>query len=84
MEPLYNVGDTVLIKSKYDPGKNCYDYRFSFVDEMLDNFGGNFCTICKKKLVRKVDAEIIPDDGYLYTLKGNDWNWASSMFEPEF
>lgn len=35
MDPLYKVGDEVLIKSAYDPGCTSHSYKFSFAKEML-------------------------------------------------
>lgn len=91
MEPLYKVGDIVLVKAKLDDGYDSYDYRFTFIDKMMDDYGGTVCTI-KEVDTRDVNPNVnpnvdqIPDDGYLYHLEEDDgqWSWASSMFESEF
>ena len=86
MESLYKVGDEVLIKSVYDPGCTEESYRFGFVAEMLNRYGGKVYKIIfvRKSAIPK-DFDI-PDDGYIYGLDGNAirFYWASSMFEPEF
>lgn len=86
MDPLYKVGDTVLIKSVYDPGCTNRSYKFSFAAEMLNKCGGKVYEIIyvrKSTITKDFD---IPDDGYMYCLNGNAsrFYWASSMFESEF
>lgn len=78
MEHKYKIGDIVTVKKRREGD---YDnYRFSFPDRMVEIYGG--------KSLRIVNIEVsthsprsIPDDGYKYTLEGNPWSWASSMFE---
>lgn len=85
MEPLYKVGDTVLVKSEYDEECDEFSYRYIFVDDMLEECGGEIYTIRWATFNGKnLNEDQIPDDGYLYCLEGNTWSWASSMFEPEF
>lgn len=71
----YKVGDTVTIK---DLGEED-GYHFGTNSEMRALRGKSF------KIQRIEWAGLglgaIPDDGYKYTLEGNRWNWASSMFE---
>lgn len=86
MNPLYKVGDIVLVKSTYDPGCTNKSYRFKFTSEMLRRCGG------KVYEITSVGKSVIPndfgisDDGYLYRLDGNAnyFYWVFSMFEPEF
>lgn len=86
MNPLYKVGDTVLIKSAYDPGCTSRSYRFSFTLKMLQLYGGKIYKITSIQRSADKDHDGVPDDGYLYELEGkaNRFYWASSMFEPEF
>lgn len=86
MDPLYKVGDTVLIKSTYDPGCTFFFYRFSFTDSMLHAYGGKVCEIVEVKKPLLNGISIVPDDGYLYRLREDNGKfcWASSMFESEF
>lgn len=78
MKPKYKVGDIVTIKNVRQGTE--YDYRFGFLDEMLEEGGG------KSYKIRSIEestaeARSIPDDGYLYKLDGIFCSWASSMFE---
>lgn len=86
MDPLYKVGDKVLIKSTYDPGCAFFSYRFSFTNDMLYAYGGKICEIVEVKKPMLNGIPIVSDDGYLYHLREDNGNfcWASSMFEPEF
>lgn len=86
MDPLYKVGDEVLIKSAYDPGCTALNYRFNFLKDMLYRFGGKVCTISKVEKQRERWPNGVSDDNYLYLLKEDNeaFYWASSMFEPEF
>lgn len=85
MDPLYKVGDQVIVKDKYDNGCNSSSYKFYFTGSMKRDFGGKVCTIKSIRESVPVRREI-PDDGYLYHLveDNNLYNWASSMFESEF
>lgn len=87
MKPLYKVGDSVLIKSKYDHKLGAMNYRFGFTSEMKEQFGGTVCTILDMKEIGvEYVRRQVSDDGYLYHIKEDNrcWSWASSMFEPEF
>lgn len=86
MDPLYKVGDTVLIKSAYDPNCTSLYYRFNFTGYMLHKFGGEIFEISDVRKPIVEEQPTVPDDGYLYRLKGDNmfFSWASSMFEPEF
>lgn len=86
MDPLYKVGDIVLIKSAYDPGCTNRSYRFSFTNDMLYAYGGKICEIVEVKKPMLNMEFLVSDDGYLYHLREDNGNfcWASSMFEPEF
>ena len=81
MGSKYKVGDKVTIK-KTRKGSSI-DYRFSFTDLMLSEYGGKTYTI---KSVWKADDSVAnpaSDDGYGYSLKEINFIWASSMFEDE-
>lgn len=86
MDPLYKVGDKVLIKSVYDSNHTGFDYRFIFTEWMLHEFGGKIFEIAEVHEPIIGDQAIIQDDGCLYRLKEDNirFLWASSMFEPEF
>lgn len=88
MEPLYKVGDIVLVKAEFDTGYDSYGYRFVFIDKMMADYGGTVCTIKEVKASGGTDPNVnqTPDDGYLYHLEEDNgqWSWASSMFESEF
>lgn len=82
--PLYNVGDEVLVKSKYDPGCSSEDYGVLFTNDMLKRYGGRTVTISsvrpmnqefigKRKLYTEpYTYDIVEDSGY--------YNWDASMF----
>lgn len=74
MEPLYEIGDLVLIKSKYDPDKNSWDYLCGFTNEMITNYED------KLLKVKNVKFNHIVND-YIYTLEGNYWSWTKDMFQ---
>ena len=86
MDPLYKVGDIVLIKSAYDSDCTSRSYRFVFSLEMLQQYGGKIYKITSIQRFANKDHDGVPDDGYLYGLEGkaNRFYWVSSMFEPEF
>lgn len=87
MKQLYKVGDSVLVKDKYDPGYNEYGYTYCFTQDMLIQYGGKVCTISMVQYDPNLRGPgRIPDDDYLYYLEEDnaEWSWASSMFEPEF
>lgn len=83
MKPKYKVGDIVTVKKVRE--RNPGDYRFSFIDEMVESYGGKSLKIVSVNNEEIVDTRfisgIVPDDGYKYKLEGNTWNWASSMFK---
>lgn len=86
-QALYKVGDKVLVKSKWDNGYSGNNYRFGFVNKMLERFGGKVCTIESRTPVDFSFYDYdIKDDSFQYTLKEDrhTFAWASSMFESEF
>lgn len=86
MKALYKPGDRVLIKSKYDKGAKENSYRFVFVENMLETFGGHICTISEVSDFEYRDSYQVMDDNHKYYIKEDNsrYSWASSMFEPEF
>lgn len=86
MESLYKIGDNVLIKEKYDPECNGFNYSYYFSERMLTEYGGKVCTISEVEYYGNIQFGKLPDDGYLYSIEedGGRCSWASSMFEPEF
>lgn len=79
MKPKYKIGDIVTVKKKREG--NGADYRFSFTDTMLEEYGGQSFKIKSVVSAEKGTEEKIPDDGCLYHLEGAGFSWASSMFE---
>ena len=80
-EPLFNVGDWVTVKERQGDGSA---YRCYYVDDMA-KCAGKAYTIREAKNDRKSPTEgLLPDDGYLYTLEGDEvgWSWPSSALEP--
>lgn len=82
--PLYNVGDRVIIKSKYDPGCSDGDYGLFFTKDMLKKYGGQTVTISS---VRPMNREYIGKrklytEPYIYDILEDFgyWNWDASMF----
>lgn len=82
--PLYNVGDRVIIKSKYDPGCSDGDYGLFFTERMLREYGGQTVTISS---VRPMNREYIGKrklytEPYIYDIVEDSgyWNWDASMF----
>lgn len=75
MKPKYKVGDQVLIKSKYDPGKTERDYKAGFTQFMLNVYGGTIQTI---------DTIEYRNTGgyYRYILKDIIFFWSEDMFDP--
>lgn len=86
MKSLYNIGDTVIVKSRYDEGCSQSSYRFVFLPNMIEYYGGKSLTILGVSYRGKNFNNQVEDDGYCYTLKEDECNhwWSSSMFEPEF
>lgn len=75
MKPKYKIGDQVLIKSKYDPGKRCWDYPCGFTSLMLSNYGGKLSRIIKVQFDYFYNI-------FVYILEDNYWNWSEDMFDP--
>lgn len=76
MKPKYKVGDQVLIKSKYDPGKSSDDYIFGFTKNMLEKYGGTMQTISN-----------IRYNYYTYCFMYEfvdifEYAWSEEMFNP--
>lgn len=83
MESLFIIGDVVTIKSEYDEGMGGKDYPFIFTEHMRTAYGGYTYTI--REVYKAGDGEYkytkaYNEDDYVYKLKGNSWNWHSSMF----
>lgn len=85
--PLYNVGDRVIIKSKYDPGCSDGDYGLFFTKDMLKKYGGQTVTISS---VRPMNREYIGKrklytEPYIYDILEDFgyWNWDASMFSDK-
>lgn len=76
MDPLYKVGDTVLIKSVYDSNHTGFDYRFTFTEQMLHEFGGKIVEIAEVHEPIIEYQDIIQDDGCLYHLKEDDMRFC--------
>ena len=83
MAAKYKVGNIVTVKKTRK--ENPSAYRFTFPDHMVEEYGGESFRIVAIEMVDSVRAgkKKIPDDGYKYTLEGNPWSWASSMFEDQ-
>lgn len=75
MKPKYKVGDQVLIKSKYDPGKTEGYYKAYFNSDMLSEYGGTIQTI------ENIFYNSI-QDYYYYDFKNCEWVWSEDMFDP--
>lgn len=73
MEPLYKIGDLVLIKNQRDPGKNSWDYSCGFLDEMIAKYGGKLLKI-RRIIFRNTT------NTFVYYLEGNHWSWTEDMF----
>lgn len=78
-ELKYRVGDTITIKQLSMRDYCSGDYRFGLNSEMIALAGKSY-TI-KSVEPTTADPGKIPDDGYRYRLEGEEWSWASSMFE---
>lgn len=61
-------GDKVVIKAEYDEGKCAQDYRFSFSEEMLEEWGGQTLTV--------EDCY----DGSIYLKEARGFTWSPEMF----
>lgn len=75
MKPKYQVGDQVLIKSKYDPGKTEGDYAANFNSNMLSQYGGTL------QIIEQVYYSNRGNYYYFY-LKDCIWIWSEDMFDP--
>lgn len=84
------IGDRVKIKSEYDPGLDWEDYPSSFVDDMLENYGGKICTIADiiepDYKSERYERKAFNGDTAVYFLKEDkdQYWWDSCMFEPTF
>lgn len=75
----FQVGDFVTIKQLSLEDDEAGMYRFGLNAAMVALSGKSF----KIEDIR-TNANSpgkLPDDGYRYSLEGNRWAWASSMFE---
>lgn len=84
MESIYKVGDEVLIKSKLDDNCGPYDYPFSFVEEMLDLYGGKIYKIKEVFYAPYTKDRKLYEEPYGYRIDDYGFNWSSTMFEKEF
>ena len=75
MKPKYKVGDQVLIKSKYDPGKTECNYKAYFNSDMLSEYGGTIQTI-ESILYNSIQ------DYYYFDLENCSYIWSEDMFNP--
>ena len=79
MAHKYEVGDLVRILPRDGLSG---DYMYCFAQEMLPFIG----QVCKITHISQCDHDghrsKIHDDGNKYSLEGNTFSWASSMFEP--
>ena len=76
MGQKFHVGDKVRVIERT---KDESDYQFSFTDEMA-RLSGQVFTI-KSASGGYIHSCGVPDDGYLYTLREEGFNWASSMLQ---
>lgn len=78
-KPTFKIGDNVRIKERKGDEENYYCH---FTDEMLGFVGGVYKikSVTEQSCIR--GENLIDDDGFVYTLWGVDWSWASSMLEP--
>ena len=78
MKAKFKVGDKVRVLPR--TGKQ-NDYRSGYMNNMLD-YVGNIFTIKSMDVSDDIET-IIPDDGFVYTLEGDEdnWSWNSSMLE---
>lgn len=75
---MYKVGDLVRILPRIG---SSFQYRFCYADEMLP-FEGQILKIKYISDARYAKGtHVREDDCKCYHLEGNDYNWASSMFE---
>lgn len=77
------IGQTVNIKSHYDPGKNGGNYRFGFYDHMMKY--GKLKVVDKQFYDWNTPHGVLHDDHCLYKLvtpegKDTGYDWSSSMF----
>lgn len=77
-KPTFKIGDTVRIKERKGDEESYYCH---FTDEMLGFVGGVYKikSVTEQSCIR--GENLIDDDGFVYTLWGVDWSWASSMLE---
>lgn len=77
----YNIGDKVVIRSKYHSNSKASDYCCSFVSSMLE-LGGKTVTI---KSINKLNSPRMQYkhyyEPYSYNVLENHWVWSSEMFE---
>lgn len=78
-KPTFKIGYTVRIKERKGDEENYYCH---FTDEMLGFVGGVYKikSVTEQSCIR--GENLIDDDGFVYTLWGVNWSWASSMLEP--
>lgn len=73
---IFEVGDTVTIKERvHSEGA----YRCGFTDTMAEMAGEQF--VIERVREGSGSRYKLPDDGFVYDLRGNHFNWSSSMFE---
>lgn len=81
-QPIYKIGDKVVIKSVYDKNCNSRNYRIRFTSDMLAEYGNRTATIMGMLFNPCALYDCIPDDGYIYYIDLDDHlhGWTSSMF----
>lgn len=78
MKAKFKVGDKVRVLPRTGKQNN---YRSGYMNNMLD-YVGNIFTIKSMDVSDDIET-VIPDDGFVYTLEGDEdnWSWNSSMLE---
>lgn len=78
----YKVGDIVILRKKYHPGKNSGDYPYGFPEQMLNEAKW----IGRTKIVSvhrdgSRGSRPMYEEPYHYWVEGSDYIWTSAMFE---
>ena len=82
-EPLYKVGDVVVVKDQYDPGYTDGEYMMVFTADMLKSYGGKKVTISAVHHTENAYKGPLDKEDFFYSIKedSSDWNWSASMFK---
>lgn len=78
---LYNVGDIVTVKDKYDDGYSGCDYPHGFTPWMLEKFGGKNVTITCVESTTLGQGKKGHVENYCYYIQGSKLTWCASMFK---